>query len=107
MNIWTFSPVIVLGPSRDAGTGDVIWRHRALDADGICSPGNWKKNKFFKARVSLSSLRSSPASAAWSDQENYYSSLDGMLVHHSILSVFPAIHRYPSIILVGKQHCES
>jgi len=29
----------VMGPSRDAITGEVIWRHRALDADGICSPG--------------------------------------------------------------------
>lgn len=27
------------GPSRDAATGEVIWRHRALDADGICAPG--------------------------------------------------------------------
>lgn len=28
-----------VGPSKDASTGEVIWRHRALDADGICSPG--------------------------------------------------------------------
>lgn len=35
----------VMGPSRDAGTGDVIWRHRALDADGICSPGEKIENK--------------------------------------------------------------
>lgn len=35
-----FFPLILLGPSRDAITGEVIWRHRALDADGICSPGN-------------------------------------------------------------------
>lgn len=37
-----FFPVLFLGPSRDASTGEVIWRHRALDADGICSPGNKK-----------------------------------------------------------------
>ena len=27
------------GPSKDAQTGEVIWRHRPLDADGIVSPG--------------------------------------------------------------------
>lgn len=32
--------LVVAGPSKDASTGEVIWRHRALDADGICSPGN-------------------------------------------------------------------
>ena len=43
---WTRSPITITkhimdisGPSRDAATGEVIWRHRALDADGICSPG--------------------------------------------------------------------
>lgn len=35
----------VMGPSRDAATGEVIWRHRALDADGICSPGERVENK--------------------------------------------------------------
>ncbi|RMX54450.1 hypothetical protein pdam_00020254 [Pocillopora damicornis] len=33
------------GPSRDAATGEVIWRHRALDADGICAPGERVENK--------------------------------------------------------------
>ena len=27
------------GPSRDAQTNEVIWRHQPLDDDGICSPG--------------------------------------------------------------------
>lgn len=35
----------VMGPSRDAATGEVIWRHRALDADGICAPGERVENK--------------------------------------------------------------
>lgn len=35
----------VMGPSRDASTGEVIWRHKALDADGICSPGERIENK--------------------------------------------------------------
>lgn len=35
----------VMGPSRDASTGEVIWRHRALDADGICAPGERIENK--------------------------------------------------------------
>lgn len=35
----------VMGPSKDANTGEVIWRHRALDADGICSPGERVENK--------------------------------------------------------------
>ncbi|XP_078366537.1 DNA-directed RNA polymerase III subunit RPC2-like [Oculina patagonica] len=35
----------VMGPSKDASTGEVIWRHRALDADGICSPGERIENK--------------------------------------------------------------
>ena len=61
MTLWIFFPVIRLGPSRDATTGEVIWRHRALDADGICSPGiqelrnifhNFTKSTAFEAKVS-------------------------------------------------------
>lgn len=31
------------GPSRDAQTKDVIWRHKVLDDDGIVGPGMFKK----------------------------------------------------------------
>ncbi|XP_015749538.1 PREDICTED: DNA-directed RNA polymerase III subunit RPC2-like, partial [Acropora digitifera] len=43
LNLKTFDRV--MGPSRDASTGEVIWRHRALDADGICAPGERIENK--------------------------------------------------------------
>ena len=35
----------ILGPSRDAETGDIIWSHKILDQDGICSPGERVSNK--------------------------------------------------------------
>jgi len=28
-----------MGPARDATTGEVIWKHKILDTDGICQPG--------------------------------------------------------------------
>jgi hypothetical protein len=31
-----------IGPSRDAQTKDVIWRHKVLDEDGIVAPGMCK-----------------------------------------------------------------
>lgn len=31
----------VMGPMLDAATRKPIWRHNILDADGICSPGEW------------------------------------------------------------------
>ena len=27
------------GPGRDATTGEIIWKHKGLDADGIVQPG--------------------------------------------------------------------
>ncbi|XP_047141151.1 DNA-directed RNA polymerase III subunit RPC2 isoform X1 [Hydra vulgaris] len=29
----------VMGPSRDAKTGEIIWKHKVLDTDGICRAG--------------------------------------------------------------------
>ena len=33
------------GPGRDSVTGDIAWRHKILDYDGICSPGERVKDK--------------------------------------------------------------
>lgn len=49
----------VMGPSKDASTGDVIWRHRALDADGICSPGERIENKQVLVNKSMPVVTSS------------------------------------------------
>lgn len=35
----------ILGPERDKDTGTITWRHRVLDQDGICSPGERISNK--------------------------------------------------------------
>lgn len=37
--------VFHLGPGRDATTNEVIWKHKALDNDGICMPGERVKDK--------------------------------------------------------------
>ncbi|XP_057313106.1 DNA-directed RNA polymerase III subunit RPC2-like [Hydractinia symbiolongicarpus] len=29
----------VMGPGRDSVTGDIVWKHKILDIDGICQPG--------------------------------------------------------------------
>ena len=29
----------ISGPGRDANSGEIVWKHKALDADGICQPG--------------------------------------------------------------------
>ncbi|CAH3160234.1 unnamed protein product, partial [Porites evermanni] len=49
----------VMGPSKDASTGEVIWRHRALDADGICSPGERIENKQVLVNKSMPVVTSS------------------------------------------------
>eukprot|EP00794_Sanderia_malayensis_P007070 gene7070-7865_t len=35
----------VMGPSRDAETGDIIFKHNALDVDGIACPGECVENR--------------------------------------------------------------
>lgn len=35
----------IMGPSKDAATNKVIFRHEALDSDGIVSPGEMVQNK--------------------------------------------------------------
>lgn len=34
----------VMGPMLDATTRKAIWRHNILDADGICSPGEYHQD---------------------------------------------------------------
>ena len=31
--------MLLIGPGRDSVTGEVIWKHKILDSDGICQPG--------------------------------------------------------------------
>jgi len=33
------------GPGRDANSGEIIWKHKSLDADGICQPGERIKDR--------------------------------------------------------------
>lgn len=35
----------IMGPSRDSQSGDIIWRHKVLDIDGLCCPGERVQNK--------------------------------------------------------------
>lgn len=35
----------IMGPSRDAQTGNLIWKHQALDQDGIVAPGEKLSNR--------------------------------------------------------------
>ena len=35
----------VMGPALDAETKEPIWKHKILDSDGICMPGEKVENK--------------------------------------------------------------
>ncbi|XP_031570048.1 DNA-directed RNA polymerase III subunit RPC2-like isoform X2 [Actinia tenebrosa] len=50
----------VMGPSKDAQTGEVIWRHRPLDADGIGSPGERVENKQILINKSMPVVTTTP-----------------------------------------------
>lgn len=52
MNIMFF-----LGPSRDAQTKEVIWRHKILDEDGIVAPGMLKYRSIVALAYMTSRLR--------------------------------------------------
>lgn len=50
----------VMGPMLDAATRKPIWRHSILDADGICSPGeyqqDWSKSSMVRCSLTASSV---------------------------------------------------
>ena len=50
----------IMGPSREAGSGEPVWRHRVLDHDGICAPGELVTNKQVLVNKSVPVVTQSP-----------------------------------------------
>ncbi|EDV21952.1 uncharacterized protein TRIADDRAFT_59462 [Trichoplax adhaerens] len=48
------------GPQADAQTGKTIWKHKVLDADGICMPGEKVESKQILINKSIPSVTSTP-----------------------------------------------
>ncbi|RDD37370.1 DNA-directed RNA polymerase III subunit RPC2 [Trichoplax sp. H2] len=51
---------VVMGPQADAQTGKTIWKHKVLDADGICMPGEKVESKQILINKSIPSVTSTP-----------------------------------------------
>ncbi|KAK3707608.1 hypothetical protein QZH41_017867, partial [Actinostola sp. cb2023] len=61
----------IVGPSKDAQTGEVIWRHRPLDADGIGSPGERVENKQILVNKSMPVVTAAQLQSATPGQPEY------------------------------------
>jgi len=54
----------VMGPGRDSLTGDIAWRHKTLDQDGICMPGERVKDKQILVNKSMPTVTNQMAKSA-------------------------------------------
>ncbi|XP_013391802.1 DNA-directed RNA polymerase III subunit RPC2 [Lingula anatina] len=59
----------VMGPMLDATTRKPIWRHDALDADGICAPGEKVENKQLLINKSMPTVTMSPVESGGQQPE--------------------------------------
>ncbi|XP_045196931.1 DNA-directed RNA polymerase III subunit RPC2-like isoform X2 [Mercenaria mercenaria] len=62
----------VMGPMVDATTRKPVWRHSALDSDGICAPGEKIENKQVFVNKWMPTVTNSPLSSTDQDKQPDY-----------------------------------
>lgn len=74
----------IMGPSKDAATNKVIFRHEALDSDGIVSPGEMISNKQTLINKEMPSV-TNPVEQEPNNQQNTYTNVSVTHISLSLL----------------------